>query len=132
MSRFVYLKRNAYAHLRVVRTALYLFAFTPALAWADSYGVTNPLGKDATFCSLAEKIISATLQIGAPIAVLLIVLTGFGFVAARGNPEKLKKARENFTYTLAGIAVFFCAWAITKVVIGTASAFGADTSGCNV
>jgi len=84
----------------------------------------NPLGNIDSFHELIEKILDAAFIIGLPIAVLFIVLAGFRFVWARGNPTELTKAKTNFLYTIVGIAVFFGAWLIAKVIETTMRSLG--------
>jgi mannose/fructose/N-acetylgalactosamine-specific phosphotransferase system component IIC len=69
-------------------------------------------------------LLTAAIQIGIPIAVLFIVYAGFKFVLARGSPEKLKEARQNFLWTIIGIAIFLGAWLLASVVANTVNALG--------
>ncbi|MDP4020579.1 MAG: pilin [Candidatus Adlerbacteria bacterium] len=85
----------------------------------DTIKLANPLGDINSFPELIKAILDAAFIIGLPIAVLFIVLAGFRFVWARGNPEQLKTAKRNLLYTVVGIAVFFGAWLITDVIVGT-------------
>lgn len=84
--------------------------------------VDNPLG-NKDICGLIGGILKAIMLIGLPISVLFIVYSGFKFVTAQGNTDKLKEARENFLYTIIGIAVFFGAWVIVGVLTGTINQF---------
>lgn len=87
--------------------------FAPKTAVLD-----NPLSSD-TFCKLIKGVLDVALQLGIPVMVFFIVLSGFRFVWARGNPESLKKARENLFYTLIGIGIFLGAWALAMIIAGT-------------
>ena len=86
----------------------------------------NPLGKITSFPQLIEAVLNALFIIGVPVAVLFVVLAGFRFVWARGNPEKLKDAKRNLLFTIVGIAIFFGAVLITKVIVGTLERVGVD------
>lgn len=88
-----------------------------------SVTLLNPLGVDS-FSGLVDKILNAAILIGIPIAVLFIVLAGFKFVFAQGNPEALKKARRNFLNTIIGIAIFVGASLIATVIIKTLTELG--------
>lgn len=92
----------------------------------DSNSVTlpNPLGEIDSFPELIKAILDAAFIIGLPIAVLFIVLAGFRFVWARGNPSELQKARLNLLYTIVGIAVFFGAWLIATIIKTTIETLG--------
>lgn len=86
----------------------------------------NPLGV-SSFCGLIKKLLQAALDIGIPVSVLFIVYAGFRFVLARGNPEALKEARQNFVWTLVGIAIFLGAWLLATVVANTINALQAGS-----
>lgn len=96
-----------------------------------SYSVNNPLGANS-FCGLVQNLLQAALAIGIPIAVLFIVYAGFKFVLAQGNPEKLKEARNNFMWTVIGIAIFLGAWLLASVVANTVNALGSGSGASNI
>jgi hypothetical protein len=106
-------------------------ASAPAQSAGGSAQVTNPLGSGITsFCSLIKAILSATIAIGIPIAVLFIVFAGFKFVMAQGNPAELAKARQNLMYTFIGIGIFLGAWLLAMVIANTVNTISAgSTSG---
>ncbi|MDO8548288.1 MAG: hypothetical protein Q7R71_01295 [bacterium] len=85
--------------------------------------VKNPLAANS-FCGLVKNLLQAAIAIGIPIAVLFIVYAGFKFVLARGNPEKLAEARQNFLWTIIGIAIFLGAWLLASVVANTINQLG--------
>ncbi len=78
----------------------------------------NPL-KASNFIDLIKTVLDALFIIALPVAVLAIVYAGFLFVSARGNPEKLGKAKDNLLYVVVGIAVFFGAWVIATIISNT-------------
>ena len=78
--------------------------------------LTNPLGNIDSFEGLITAVLDAAFVIGLPIAVLFIVLAGLRFVLARGNQEKLTQAKTNLLYTVIGIAIFFGAWVLAKII----------------
>ena len=59
------------------------------------------------------------LELGIPVVALAVVYCGFLFVAARGNPEKLTKAKGALLYTLIGAAILLGAWAIATLISNT-------------
>ena len=94
---------------------------------SDTVKLANPLGEETTtFCALIKKVLDAAFILGLPIAVLFIVLAGFRFVLARGNPEKLKVARNNLLYVIIGIAIFFGAWLLARVIADTITTLGGE------
>ena len=96
---------------------------------SGSYTVSNPLSVNS-FCGLLQKILNAIIAIGIPVAVLFLVIVGFKFILARGNPSKLEEARTNLLHTVIGIAIFIGAWAITQVIISTMAQFGVTIAAC--
>lgn len=79
--------------------------------------IDNPLGANLTdIPSFVKKTIEIALQVGIPVLVLAIIYTGFLFVQAQGNPEKLKKAREALTNTLIGGALLLGAFVIAEAI----------------
>ncbi len=100
--------------------------FPTGSSGADKVKLDNPLGNITSFPQLIEAVLNALFIIGVPVAVLFIVLGGFRFVWARGNPEKLKVAKVNLFFTIIGIAVFFGAVLITKVIVGTLERLGVN------
>lgn len=59
------------------------------------------------------------IQIGAVIVTLAIVYAGFLFVAARGNPEGLTKAKETLKWTIIGALILLGAQVIAKAIENT-------------
>ncbi len=59
------------------------------------------------------------VQIGAVAVTLAIVYAGFLFVAARGNPDELTKARETLKWTIIGALILLGAQVIAKAIEST-------------
>lgn len=82
--------------------------------------IIDPLGgRYADLPALIKTILEGVLKIGIPIVALAIIYCGFLFVFARGNSEKLTKARNALLYTVIGAAVLLGAWAIAKMIQAT-------------
>jgi len=88
---------------------------TPGSSNPGSYEIKNPLKVDS-FPKLLELILQAVMLIGMPIAVLFLVLVGFKFITAQGNPEKIKEAQRNLLHTVIGIGIFLGAWTLAKII----------------
>ncbi len=83
-------------------------------------GIENPLGNSVSdIPSFIVKIISFVLTIGVPIVTLAIIYSGFLFVTAQGNSEKLKSAKKTLLYTLVGAALLLGSLAIAEAIKGT-------------
>jgi hypothetical protein len=81
--------------------------------------ICNPIPNVTSVPSLIQTILNGLLTIGIPIVALAIIYCGFLFVFARGNSEKLTKAKDALLYTLIGAAVLLGAWAIATMIQST-------------
>ncbi|MFA5783202.1 MAG: TrbC/VirB2 family protein, partial [Bacteroidales bacterium] len=80
----------------------------------------NPLGDNTqTLSGFVEKILKGVIKIGMPIIVLAIIYSGFLFVSAQGNSEKLSEAKRALLYTLIGAAILLGSWAIALLIRDT-------------
>lgn len=83
--------------------------------------IVNPLGPNGidSIQGFIRVILEGVLRIGIPIVALAIIYCGFLFVAARGNSEKLTKAKSTLLYTLIGAAILLGSWAIATLISST-------------
>lgn len=83
--------------------------------------IINPLANSGinSIPVLIQKVLEGVLKIGIPIVALAIIYSGFLFVFARGNSEKLGKAKESLLYTIIGAAILLGSWAIAKMISET-------------
>ena len=88
----------------------------PVLALAA--GIENPIGV-STISQFIEKTLMAMVRIGSVVVALFILIAGYMFAAARGNPGKLSEAKENFFYVFIGALLILGAWVIATVIVGT-------------
>jgi hypothetical protein len=88
--------------------------------FAQNSGLNDPLRFNdiPTFIAGALKVL---VIVALPIITLFIVYSGFLFVLARGKPDALTKARENFIYVVIGSILILGAWVIATLIGGTVS-----------
>ena len=79
----------------------------------------NPISNATTIPDFIQTLLEGALKVGMPIIALAIIYCGFLFVAARGNSEKLGKAKDALLYTLIGAAVLLGSWAIATLISNT-------------
>jgi hypothetical protein len=91
--------------------------------------ICNPIPNVTSVPSLIQTILNGLLTIGIPIVALAIIYCGFLFVFARGNSEKLTKAKDALLYTLIGAAVLLGAWAIATMIQSTVMGLSDSTTG---
>lgn len=80
--------------------------------------LVNPL-KVGTLPELLKLVLEAVVYIGSIILTLAIIWVGFKFVAAQGNPEKIKDARNALVWTLIGGLILLGAQAISLAIQST-------------
>lgn len=110
-----------------------LFAFlflAPVFSFAVDVGgdysggqgkIVNPLGESGakSLPEFIHTLLTGVLKIGIPVVALAIIYCGFLFVSARGNSEKLTKAKDALLYTLIGAAILLGSWAIAQMISAT-------------
>lgn len=95
--------------------ALTVVSFAPAFVSAQ---ITNPLAFD-TLEDFFVALLDVIIIIATPIVVVMIVYSGFLFVTAAGNVEKLGRAKKTFIYALLGALILLGAQAISLGIEGT-------------
>ena len=80
--------------------------------------INNPLGTGGpqTIPDFIKAVVNIVLVVGIPIIALAIIYTGFLFVQAQGNSEKLTKAKNALMYTLIGGALLLGAFVIANAI----------------
>lgn len=98
--------------------------FLPMVAFGTDTGslFSNPLGSSSTLSSMISNIAKYAVQIGATVAVVMIVMSGYKFVTAGGDIKKLDEAKKMFFGTVVGTAILVGAWAIATAVQTTINA----------
>lgn len=85
----------------------------------------NPFRGPDSLAELLKVVVNDILiPVGAVLAVLAFIFTGFKFVAAQGKPDKLKEARNMLLYTSIGTAVLLGAWMLATVICKTIGQLG--------
>lgn len=93
--------------------------FTLALCDSASGTTLCPPTGNATTSQFVEEAIHAFVLLALPVLAFFIVLAGFNFVLARGNPEKLKSAKWNFLYVIIGTSLILGAWVLANLIRAT-------------
>jgi hypothetical protein len=128
-------KKNIAETLSFITLTVFLFLIfiLPAISLADTHGtivnppnpsksggkLLNPLGTSGpqSIPQFIHDVLIGVVQIGIPIVALAIIYCGFLFVAARGKPEAITKAKDALIYTLIGAALLLGAWAIANLIV---------------
>jgi len=105
---------------------LFTFVFAVAIFTVPIYlyaQFPNPIAAP-TIGALIQALLRGVVAIATPFVVLFLMYSGWKFVTAAGNEEKLTKAKETFMYTLLGGVVVLGAYAIALAIEGTVNALG--------
>ena len=111
----------------LIISSSFLISSAPIFAEEDPPPkLENPLKENFTSLPdfinfVLEKIV---LPIGAVIAVFFIIFSGFLFVTAQGNEEKLAKAKTAFLWTAVGVLVLLGSIVISKGIAETICKIG--------
>ena len=65
-----------------------------------------------------QNALQVVFGIAAALAVLMIVIAGFRFVTAQGNPQEVGKAKATIIYALIGLLVAVTAEGIIALTLG--------------
>lgn len=80
----------------------------------------NPLNQAySTVPDFIAGALRVLVIVALPIITLFIVVAGFMFVKARGNPEELATAKRNFVYVILGAILILGAWVLATLIGGT-------------
>lgn len=81
-------------------------------------GLKNPL-KAKTVSQLLVIILEVARDLGFIVAIFFIVYSGFLFVTARGNDQKLERAKKAFLWAIVGTAVLLGAQVFATIIQST-------------
>jgi hypothetical protein len=86
----------------------------------------NPLGGAgiADINGGIQKVMNLVLMVAIPFIVIMIMYSGFLFVAAYGEPSKITKARQTLLWTLVGTALVLGATTIGSAIVNTVKKIG--------
>ena len=87
-------------------TILFIFLATPTLVFGDDPATLKDL--ETVFGS----IISIVAIIGGFLAFIAIIIGGFKYITARGDPKAVAGAQSTLTWAFIGLALIIMAWLI--------------------
>lgn len=104
--------------------------FAPTIAIAQATGkpaidppvvntkLINPIGTNDLH-DFVKHVLEGAIKIGIPVVAIAIIYSGFLYVTAMGNEEKLKTAHKAILYTLIGAVLLIGSWAIATLISDT-------------
>lgn len=90
---------------------------------SGSDALINPLSGVTSVNDLLVAILNVLIIIATPIIVIFIILAGFKYVTARGNPSKIEEAHKALTYAIIGGVLIIGAVALSTIVSNLVNAF---------
>lgn len=84
----------------------------------------NPLNV-GSIEALLSLILDIIVIFATPVIVFFVIYSGFLFVTAQGNPERLKDAKRAFLWTIIGGLIVLGASAILAIIVATISSIQA-------
>lgn len=93
--------------------------------------INGPLRSISSIPQAARILINAALSLLGVIFIIMIILAGFKWMTASGDPKKVEEARDNIKNAVIGLAVVLAAYAITYFVFQALGVEGFGSGGVN-
>jgi len=108
-------KRIVLAAILIV--TVFLALTNTAFAQGDDFQFEKPPTKSKKFSDILFSITDFITKLGIPVISVFLILSGFMFVSAQGNMQKLESAKSMFYWTVVGAAIVVGAGPIAKMVL---------------
>ena len=93
-------------------------AQTPAASTTIKLDLQNPIDSD-NIQEFIDSLMTGVVELLTPVIVLMFLWTGFLFIKAQGNGEKLTEAKKSLMYTIIGAALVLGADGLSHVLQST-------------
>lgn len=90
----------------------------------------NPLGVGTSLSALLMDILNLVMRLGTVAIILMLVVVGFMYVTARGNPGAITKAHNALMWTVVGALVLLGSAALAQGICATVVALGGGSGSC--
>jgi len=94
-----------------------LFIFLCTFSWA--FAVTKSDIENIDLLGSISKIINAVLGIVGGVAVLVLIIGGFQYITAAGNPDQVGKAKSTIMYAIVGLVICILSYVIVSFVVSS-------------
>ncbi len=89
--------------------------------------IPNFLGAN-NFQDLLVKILNALWVLAALITMLMVLISGFQFLLASGNPEKIEKAKRTLLYVVIGFVIIILSYSASAIIKSVTDTLTAGTT----
>lgn len=111
-----------------------LFMFAPRIIYAQGSKYENPFNVGGVSIDNVPQalftLVDAFLLILAPIAVVMIIYSGFLFVTAQGNETKLTVAKRTLLWAVVGLFLILGAKVLSEAIQATICELSAGSPFC--
>jgi hypothetical protein len=78
--------------------------------------VGNDANQLSDLTGVFTRILSALIPVGGIVLFIMLIMGGFAFMTASGDPRKAEGAKNTITYAIIGIIVLACAFLIIQII----------------
>lgn len=97
-----------------------LFLALPVLA-QDTVKLPNPIGPQEVtpnvVLSFAGKVANGFIGVSGTIALVMFIYGGFLWLTSRGEPDKIKKGKDIFIWSVVGLAIIFSSYFLVDFLL---------------
>jgi hypothetical protein len=88
-------------------------SFTTIFAQIDTSSLPHPAANSGTI----SKALTIVFAITGAVALLIIVIAGFRYIIAQGDPNSVSQARNTILYAVIGLIISLAAFSIVTFVL---------------
>jgi hypothetical protein len=107
------------SHFSKMAIPVVMFGVPMVVLSQSNTRLENPLSGISSIPQFFAAILDIVIIFAIPFLVFFIVLAGFRYVTAQGNPDKLTKAHQALLYALIGGVLILGASVLLEVIQGT-------------
>lgn len=78
---------------------------------------------------LLQTLAGGLITVAAPIAIIIIAVSGLMMVTAQGNQGKLDKAKQTLTQAIIGLVIIIFSWVIVKAALNAVISVNSNQQG---
>ena len=93
-----------------------LFALSSAAPYVSAQASLDSPPTNIDVVGVLNKVAQLLINIAAPIAIIMVIVAGFYFMTAQGEPGKIEIAKKMILWTLIGMAVVLLAEAMVSFI----------------
>ena len=82
-------------------------------------GCLDPESGEVTlkcFECIFQNILNVAVRVGGIIAFIFLIIGGYQYLTAGGDPKKAQKAKNTLTYAIIGLVLLLLAWLILEFI----------------